>query len=365
MAYNKQKLMEFMYQNRLPSVYQKEDVLQKPVPLPLKRFLDIADVGYNYMQDKIESIYNLYDIDKCPAEFLPLLASTVGFEFPYDMSEKERRAFLKALPTLYRNKGNKTLFKYLGRVIFGNDTSVDAVRYNPTVDHPYNLIELVVTVDGDIIDFDKQTLKYKAFAEKFRPVNHKLNVLLSMFYSEVYDSASINDDSSQDLTLFVNDEDIYDTAQMVESDSYTIYLSETDSYTIPNIDTETSTTFETETDTYNTQVTETEDVSVMYETETDIFSSSNLLDSLDIDVLYNTEVDAYNVISSGLALDDSSDVSFETNADSYIAITSDSSHDLIINLGSFLGDIRPTGRLGAGFKLGREDTTTLLAENTI
>ena len=46
---------------KLPNVYREEDAnVEGQLPLPLKRFLDVFASGFDYMEDKIEGLENLY-----------------------------------------------------------------------------------------------------------------------------------------------------------------------------------------------------------------------------------------------------------------------------------------------------------------
>jgi phage tail-like protein len=365
-AYKKRKILDELYQTRLPSIYKREDAIQKPVPFPLKRYLGIAETGFDYIQDKLEAVYNLYDIDKCPPEFLDHLAQMVGFSFPYDMSDKERRAFLKALPTLYKNKGNRSLFNYLGRIMFGNNTQVSATRYNRTPERDYNMIELRVLVEeNNTRDVNKQTDKYRAFAEKFRPVNHKLNVLISMFYADVFNRDLWQDNlPGQDLILRTTEEDPYDKSKMDYTETYKIWLNETDSYDVEIVEAHGDLFRDQDSDDYTVQPQDTEAITVLNHYESDAYDSSNIVDSHDKELLLNYENDSYNGISENLVLDTHLDTFSDADSDSYVASKSDSSIDKIIELGSFIGDTRPTGRLGKGFLLGRTNKEIVLAENT-
>ena len=66
----------------LPSIYKKFDREQKPVEYPLKRFIQLTEPGWQYLDDKIKGMERLYDPDQTPSQFLDDLASMWGFKFP-------------------------------------------------------------------------------------------------------------------------------------------------------------------------------------------------------------------------------------------------------------------------------------------
>ena len=69
------------------------------------RLLGMVSTVFEY---KAEHLGDLYDADKCPTEFLPLLATMVGYKYDSSLSETFNRAIIKAFPILLRNKGNVT-----------------------------------------------------------------------------------------------------------------------------------------------------------------------------------------------------------------------------------------------------------------
>src|SRR3712207_2664183 len=96
----KPRVSEQLYY-RLPNIYRLEDAKVKGAhPLPLKRFLQVLGTGFDFLEDKIEGLINLYDIDNCPVEFLDKIVETMGFKFPYALPENEQRRFVKILPRL-------------------------------------------------------------------------------------------------------------------------------------------------------------------------------------------------------------------------------------------------------------------------
>ena len=191
----------------LPQLYKVEDAKQKPIPYPLKRYLQVAGIGLDFMRSKIEGHANIFDLDKAPPELLPHLAKMLGFEFPYDMTEKEQRSLLKVLPILYKLKGTQTVFDYLARQIFG----LDAKAYSEWVSRGglkgENLIEINVEASGELSNLQTRIDRYYKYSELFRPVNHKLFWRIILYHTDVYDKQKILDEYDIEQ-LFIDDDHI-------------------------------------------------------------------------------------------------------------------------------------------------------------
>jgi phage tail-like protein len=292
---------KYLYDNRLPRVYKRDDAVQKPSPFPLKRYLQVTDVGYQYINDKTDGLFNMYNPDLCPPEFLPYLASMLGFEFPFEMTEREQRQWLKLLPTLYESKGTKNLFRYLGRVVYGKDTDVSAERFpmilNAGVVEEPNTIELRVQVNGDIFDLDKRTDNFRSFAEKFRPVNHRLDVLIALFYADEYEKSRLADNSEFHF-LQESTTDLYDKAKIIEAyDFYKLKYVEEDVYDSSQIYESYDINRTSDDDEYLVQPIEREEITVLKHYESDNYDNTKITES-STERLLNYESDSYNGISA-------------------------------------------------------------------
>ncbi|AEZ50528.1 hypothetical protein F400_gp081 [Bacillus phage BCD7] len=179
--------------NLLPNIYKEEDSKIKPDPLPLKRFMQVVGTGLDFMREKIDGHFNLYDIDKCPPEFLPHLFRQIGFDIPYEMTEIEQRGLLKLVPTLYKLKGTSAVFDYLARQIYSKEATTNVVWKNRTY-NPDGTVKdrnrIVITIDvNEGTGEDKIAQKLELFskqAEKFRPVNHELFPSIILYYEDKY-----------------------------------------------------------------------------------------------------------------------------------------------------------------------------------
>jgi phage tail-like protein len=294
---------DFLYDKRLPRIYKREDEKQKPVPFPLQRYMKVTNEGFNYINDKIDGLSNMYNPDLCPPEFLPHLAEMLGFEFPYEMTEREKRQWLKLLPTLYQSKGTKNLFSYLGRVVYGvTNTTVSAQRFPRIVENGVQTepqtIELRVEVEGDVFDLDKKTTNFRNFAERFRPVNHRLDVLVAYIYADDYNFALMKDNSGFE-NLFLTDLDTYDKSKILEAyDYHLMKIADTELYDTVNRVYEsydTNTTWDT--DSYLVQPLEHEQITVLKHTESDTYDKTNITE-ISTERLLSADSDSYNGISA-------------------------------------------------------------------
>lgn len=188
----KVNLRDNLYKN-LPNIYHREDAKNG---YALQKVLQVLGTGLNEIEQYINDLSNVYDIDKCPAQFLPLIAQYYGVEFPYSFDEATQRKFLKVIPKLYENKGTDTAFRYLAREIFGQATVTSTeVPVKPPEMSMEEWIEsgewkkLFVTaeVDGETYRLDDKANQFIKFSEILRPVNTILIPHLVFFYKDDYD----------------------------------------------------------------------------------------------------------------------------------------------------------------------------------
>lgn len=244
---NTKKTMGERLYEMTPVSYKKFDADQKPTPYPLKRFMQLLDEGgWEHIQKEIEDMRNMYDPLRTPERNLDMLADIMGFRFPITtvgdglggevsifLTSDEKRQFLSLLPTLYENKGTPKVFYFLGRNIFGAETSVVPEWIPRTVSSSGNhTINLNVAVEDGVLDLGAKAERYKMFADKFRPANNVINVTLQIIYHDDYTSENSDEllDTYQDFR-----EDSYPPSRILESliDSLSDVTSE--SYTSGNI----------------------------------------------------------------------------------------------------------------------------------
>ncbi len=196
---------EMLYK-RLPEIYKQKDK-DAEIPNQLKNYLEILGVSYDDFYAYTQDLAFIYDIDKVDTSMLSSIVKYLGFKFPYNMTDLEKRNLIKLLPLLYENKGNERVFTYLGRLIFGNSCTVNVGRflesftflstdgYNLSdslylVAKPTKTILVNVEFEDELSNIDARVLKYNLFAEEFRPVNTVINFLFSTLHSDICTTTS-------------------------------------------------------------------------------------------------------------------------------------------------------------------------------
>lgn len=211
---------------QLPELYRKED---SRLGLPLQRYLSILGSGMDYAGDKIWLYTNVFDLDKCPVELLPLFAEMMGLPFPYSMPEHAQRRFLKALPFIYRMKGTEQTFKYLAREIFGAETKTDAFRQQYTEGMlPAEWRKIFVRVETiDQPSLQEKITNFNRLSEYIRPANRNLITELSLVMLDQYDTNRWKEEELQylityiliDLEDYVWDKVFFDLSTLLVSDT--------------------------------------------------------------------------------------------------------------------------------------------------
>ena len=216
---SKLNLWEFLYDKRLPEVYKTYDK-ESVSNMPLKRLMQVFGVGFGYMENTIDNISKVYDIDNCPAELLSHVADTIGFSFPYALTDREQRKFLKALPKLYKAKGTPRAFEYLAREIFGEGSSVEAYKatYKEGMSpKEWRKIYIEVSYNNEQFDLGKKQEYFRAFSELVRPVNTSLISILTGYLADKYNPELIDDQFVKDTITETIVEEPYNSKQISES----------------------------------------------------------------------------------------------------------------------------------------------------
>lgn len=167
---------DFLY-SRLPLIYRVED---EKLDYPLKRFLSIlVEGGFSKVEEDIENFGDLFNPDRCPKEFLPLLADILGFEFPFDVSEKVQRRLIKAMSKVYKIKGTKQSLRFLINEVTGYDSKI----LNEDVMNKTFAIQ--VMADGTDLEMEDKNRKIVILLDRYRPIGSFYTLLLKVFYSDV------------------------------------------------------------------------------------------------------------------------------------------------------------------------------------
>jgi phage tail-like protein len=178
--------VDFIY-NLFPEKVRNEDAQidthDESKNKPLYRFLGvIVDGGLSIMEQDIVNFTNLFDPDKCSDKYLPLLASLLGFEFPFDLSPKVQRRFIKYIPAFSRKKGTKNATEFIIKELLNFDveiTSEDAVS---------RTFEISFTAPED--DSEATNLENKAttLLNTYKVANSNYTKLITYYSSDIWRS---------------------------------------------------------------------------------------------------------------------------------------------------------------------------------
>lgn len=235
-----------IFYKRLPEIYKKED-RNALNPYQLKKYLRILGEGFDDIEKSVDSLKFNFDMDLATTETITPSAKLLGFNFPYNMTENEKRNLVKILPLLYRNKGNAKVFEYLANVIFGqysNPVTIDLEKSTMLVGSNPNAhcITIGVSYLDELPNLLDRLRNYIMFVEEFRPVNLFLKYVFKPFTEEVGLLKIV--DTILDLpivytneyVLYDIDEFYFDTSLLVSTDNYSIvsvYIDEPLGFNIP------------------------------------------------------------------------------------------------------------------------------------
>lgn len=167
MPVSDKKFDEVLY-DLLPAVYHTADKEANPVPLPLKRFLQVASVGFEKVETDIDGLAMLFDVDKVDVKYLPLISRMLGYELPHNCSVEEARGIIRNLPYLYKIKGTTQIFEVISRIVFGIDSKI-TVRWQ--YQESYTSLNIVMDFYDKITNVDNRQEVFEELVNYFRPVN--------------------------------------------------------------------------------------------------------------------------------------------------------------------------------------------------
>ena len=119
---------DFLYR-KLPKIYRIED--SKPeINLTLKRYLQSLDKGgIQTLFSEMLALYDLFDVNKCPKEVLPILGKLFGYNYIDEVDEKTQRKIISNIAELYKRKGTKSVVKFISREFTMGDTRMVELQH--------------------------------------------------------------------------------------------------------------------------------------------------------------------------------------------------------------------------------------------
>lgn len=106
------------FMNTFPEVYREEGSF-------FHRYMSIFSSIYNDFQIDIDHVADKLDIDKAPAELLPVFARWLGVDVSGDFLEESKlRAFVKEIYQLNRIKGTRRVLERLTEIVLGEKATI-------------------------------------------------------------------------------------------------------------------------------------------------------------------------------------------------------------------------------------------------
>lgn len=133
-----------------------EKVLTGPF-IKLIKALSFAFADYSDSVDKLET---LYDIDKCPAEYLPLMANLIGWELFGSDPERWRLQIVNAV-NVYKRAGTRQSLQYAIDAVFSQDVfDIDSKIFELWESYVPHLIYYALATESEhLINFDTWTIE--------------------------------------------------------------------------------------------------------------------------------------------------------------------------------------------------------------
>ena len=119
---------DYLY-SRLPEMYRREDA-KDGIDFALKRYLEVLDKGgLQLLFGELLTLYDLFDVDTCPKEVLPLISRLLGYNFINEVDEFMQRKIVSNLVEIYKRKGTKSVIDFITREFTHFDTKVVETQF--------------------------------------------------------------------------------------------------------------------------------------------------------------------------------------------------------------------------------------------
>lgn len=127
-SFSNSDLAEFIYNRKIPEIYRIADD-EISSNRDLNRFLHVGiDGGLGDTIPKIANLKTLVDPLTCPAQFLPVLASSWGLPYFEEIGVYFNRKFLSCIGEFMKRRSTMGGVKYIIRVLTGFDSDLEYER---------------------------------------------------------------------------------------------------------------------------------------------------------------------------------------------------------------------------------------------
>ena len=112
------KLLNYLYEKKLPQVYRTMDSSLRTKPF--YRYLQsLLEGGYGEQLKDINRFLDIVDPKKCPEEFLPYFMESFGLTYYSGINVAYQRKFLSNIGELLKRRGTHSVVSYLVRTLTG------------------------------------------------------------------------------------------------------------------------------------------------------------------------------------------------------------------------------------------------------
>lgn len=112
------KLLNYLYEKKLPQVYRTMDNSLRT--RPFYRYLQsLLEGGYGEQLKDINRFLDIVDPKKCPEEFLPYFMESFGLTYYPVIDVAYQRKFLSNIGELLKRRGTHSVVSYLVRTLTG------------------------------------------------------------------------------------------------------------------------------------------------------------------------------------------------------------------------------------------------------
>lgn len=192
------------FMDAFPGVYRERDSF-------FHRFLSVFSSVYNDIGREIDNLPELLDIDKCPAECLPVYAKWLGIDLSGDFLPEERmREFVRQAYHLNRIKGTKAcLLKVLkialdeDVIILENNTIKSYIENEDLAESEYmtgGIYDVNILIRTPLTDTDRHQLLY--LLDQFKPIRCRLHLIT------LKDTADIDGEVYLDMNAVISGENV-------------------------------------------------------------------------------------------------------------------------------------------------------------
>lgn len=157
---------------------------------PLRDFLAVSAVAFYELHQDVQKLLLLVDAEQCEASLLPQLGSMLGFEFPYDLTEQQQRAFIKFMVNIYRVKGTAASLKLVANRLIGNGFDL-VVENEDVAGHTFDISITAATSSAASAAW--QT-KLQYVLASVTPAGLIPTLALAFFFDEIYPDTVVDNE---------------------------------------------------------------------------------------------------------------------------------------------------------------------------